>query len=175
MFLLSLLKRLNTTVCIETVFCSDGQLNILCIHITLLPAENSQNWIKIRNLKWFRGNKEIFVPRGNNTTIICVTLKSWHSELVGPVGQQVNEGNGINTQGVKRPQGQKQGCCIIRALLTPEQYTRTACFTQSLSKGQIVPCLFLHPGGSYFERTEIFNSKGNRVHTTHMFTVREGC
>lgn len=56
------------------------------------------------------------------------------------MGQQVNEGNGINTQGVERPQGQKQGCCIIRALLTPGQYTRTACFTLCLNKGQIVLC-----------------------------------
>lgn len=89
----------------------------------------------------FRGNKEIIVTRGNNTSIISVTLESRYSALVGPVGQQVNEGNGINSQGVERPRGQKPGCCIIRALLTPGQYTSTACFTQCLKKGQIVLCL----------------------------------
>lgn len=69
---------------------------------------------------------------GNNTSVISVTLESRYSALVGPVGQQVNEGNGINTRGVvERPRGHEQRRCIIRAPLTSEPYTtRTACFTQ---------------------------------------------
>lgn len=53
-------------------------------------------------LKWHEGNKEIFVTLGNNTSIMSMRLDSWLSVLPGPVGQQVNEGNGINTQGVER-------------------------------------------------------------------------
>lgn len=88
-----------------------------------MHAKNSLNWIRIKCLKWFRGNKEIIVTLGNNTSIISVTLESRYSVLVGLVGQQVNEGNGINTQGVvESPRGQEQGRCIIRALLTPGQY-----------------------------------------------------
>lgn len=126
-----------------------GQFDVPRTHVTLLPAQNSLNWIRIKYLRWFRKNREIIVTRGNNASIISVTLKSRYSAWVG---QQVNEGcNGINTHGVECPRGQKQGCCIIRALLTPGQYTRTACFTWCLNKGQIVLSLCSHPGGGSFE------------------------
>lgn len=81
---------------------------IFCFHLKLLPAKNSLKWIRIKCLTWCRRNKEIIVTLGNNTSIISVTLGSWCSVLVQLVGHQVNEGNGINTQGMERPQEQEQ-------------------------------------------------------------------
>lgn len=130
----------------------------------LLPARNSLNWIKIKYLRWFRRNKEIIVTLVYSTLIISMTLESRYSASVGLVGLQVNEGNRINTQGAEHPQGQKQGCCIIRALLTPGQYTRTAGFTQCLNKGQIVLCLYSHPGRGCFESVEVFNNFSRHIH-----------
>lgn len=72
----------------------------------LLPAKYSPNWIRIKYLRWFGRNKEIIVTQDTNTSIIGVTLESRYSALVGLVCQQVNEGNGITTWSVERPQGQ---------------------------------------------------------------------
>ncbi len=73
-FFVTLLKWLSTAVCIRRNFCSDGQFDFPCTHITLLPAKNLLNWIRIKDLRWFRRNKEIIVTLGNNTPVISVTL-----------------------------------------------------------------------------------------------------
>lgn len=66
-------------------------------------AKKGPKLIRMKCLRWCRRNKEAIVAVGNNASIISVTLESWYSALVGLVGQQVNEGNGINTQGVGVP------------------------------------------------------------------------
>lgn len=129
-------------------FCKHCQLNS---HWIYRYAKNPLNWMRVKYLRWFTVNKEIMVALGNNPSIISATLKPRYSVLVRLVGQQVNEANGINTRGVvEDPQGRELGRCIIRALLAPRQYT------QCLNKGQIVLCLYSHPGRHYFRPVQIF-------------------